>query len=284
MKPAACFLVFALLLSPFLTSPAAASAPPNLIILTADQVQGAMDIEMAINDATQFGSRPGTVILDGRHGPFVYTTDDRSLNIFVSNLTLRGQNGAQIENCADGLFFDDFPLRYVLVEGITFICEAGGVVAPGAFRNVTLRGNVFHSGAAGISLGGASRDWLIANNIILADGDGLRIDGSSRIVILNNRISGFLGVALMNSAESQVRYNLIQAAWQGVLLGQESWKNMVKMNTIYGVEQSGIALEPGVTGSIILSNQVACAPGADCLTVDAMPEVAAVNKILLNVP
>jgi hypothetical protein len=69
--------------------------------------------------------------------------DDKSLNIFVSNLTLRGINQAIIDPCDDGLFFDDFPLHDILVEGITFLCTGDGVEATGTFKGVTLRDNFF---------------------------------------------------------------------------------------------------------------------------------------------
>jgi hypothetical protein len=61
----------------------AVSVEQNVETLTANQVVGANDIEAAIQRATLEGTRPGTVILDGRNGPFVYTVDDRSINIFL---------------------------------------------------------------------------------------------------------------------------------------------------------------------------------------------------------
>jgi parallel beta-helix repeat protein len=284
MKPVICSLFLVLLLTSLLTTPAAATAPPNIITLTADQVAGANDIEAAIISATAEGTRPGTVILDGRNGPFIYTGDDRSLNLFVSGLTLRGVNGATIQNCDDGLFFDDFPLKYILVEGIAFYCGGDGVAAGGAFRNITLRNNTFQTGGFGISLGGSSHNWLIANNTISAGADGIRISDAKGIVILSNKVSGYLGIVVMRSSDFQVRYNTIQAVWQGVLLGQESWMNTVKLNTIRGVIQSGVSLEPDVTANKILYNKVSCAPDSDCLTVDVPPEVADLNIVYGNVP
>jgi hypothetical protein len=58
----------------------------------------------------------------------------------------------------------------------------------------------------------------------------------------------------------------------------------VHANTILGVSASGIALEPGVTGNWVLANRVVCDPRVSCLTVDALPEVAEVNKIAGNQP
>lgn len=251
----------------------------NAITLTAGQIESAVDIEAAIKRATEAGVRPGTVILDGQEGPFVFTGDDRSLNIFVSNLTLRGVNQAVVKNCGDGLFFDDFPLKNILVEGIEFICEGDGVAASGAFENVTLYNNIFRAGRNGIGLGGASSDWLITENIIESGWGGIEITGAQNIVIANNHISGNNGVTLRECSQSQVHQNVIQASYQGVLLLQESWKNLVRMNTILGVSHSGIVLEPGVTGNQILANKVSCAVGTGCLTVDATTEVAGMNTI-----
>ena len=266
-------------LVPYPPESAEGGAEQNTITLTANQLDSADDIEAAIKDATAEGTRPGTVILDGRNGDFVFTGDDRSLNIFVSNLTLRGVNHAVIENCGDGLFFDNFPLKNILVEGIEFACEGDGVAAGGAFVNVTLYNNIFRAGRNGIGMGGASSDWLIAGNAIESGGSGIEITGAKKVLITNNYISGNTGITLRGCSQFQVQKNVIQASVQGVRLVQESWKNLVQQNTILGVSQSGIALEPGVTGNQILANKVTCAAGAGCLAVDATPEVAEMNTI-----
>ena len=97
-------------------------------------MSSAVDIEAAIIQATAEGTRQGMVTLDGKKGAFVFTGEDRSVNIFVSNLTLRGVNQPVIQNCDDGLFFDNFPLENVQVEGITFLCSGDGVEASGSFQ------------------------------------------------------------------------------------------------------------------------------------------------------
>lgn len=281
MKLVTFSMILVLLFVPF-QSACSASIAKNVITLTAGQVDSADDIEAAIISATAKGTRPGTVILDGRNGTFVFSGVDRSLNIFVSNLVLRGVNQAVIENCNDGLFFDDFPLKHILIEGIAFLCTGDGVEASGAFRDVTLRNNMFQAGNNGIGTGGSSSGWLITDNLIQAGWDGIRMTGAEKVVITNNHLSGNIGIGLLQCSQFQVRRNAIQAAYQGVLLGQESWKNMVQANTILGVSAAGIALEPGVTGNWILANRVMCAPGVSCLTVDALPAVAEMNKIAGN--
>jgi hypothetical protein len=255
------------------------SSEQNVETLTANQVIGANDIEAAIKRATADGTRPGTVILDGRNGAFVYTVDDRSINIFVSNLTLLGVNQAVIKNCADGLYFDDFPLKHIKVEGIEFICDGSGVVANGAFEDVTLRDNIFRAGNSGIDIGGASSHWLITENVIEAVHTALVVTGAQKIEITNNQISGNTGIILRQCSESTVQKNVIKAADQGILLSQESWKNLVQMNTIQGVSHSGITLEAGVTGNQILDNTISCAPGTSRVKIEAAPEVVKMNTI-----
>jgi hypothetical protein len=282
MNLVTCSLIVVLLLGP-VQSPGEIQSK-NVITLTADQVDSADDIEAAIIQVTAQGKRAGTVILNGRKGHFVFTGEDRSLNLFVSNLILRGENRAAIENCDDGLFFDDFPLKHILVEGIAFLCSGDGAEASGAFQDVTLRNNLFQAGNNGISLGGSSSGWLIRDNLIQAGGDGIRMAGASKVVISNNHLAGNIGVVLLQCSQSQVRRNAIRAVYQGVLLGQESWQNMVQANMILGVSAAGIALEPGVNGNRVLVNRVLCAAGANCQTVDAAPEVAEMNKIVGNQP
>ena len=283
MNLLSCFLIFGLLTG--LAQPGwALGAGKNVITLTADQVDSADDIEAAIIKVTAQGTRPGTVILNGRKGAFVFTGDDKSLNLFVSDLTIRGENQAVIQNCDDGLFFDDFPLHTISVEGIAFLCTGDGVEASGAFQDVTLRNNMFRVGNNGVGTNGSSSGWLVSGNLIQAGGDGIRMAGADKVVITSNHLSGNIGIALLGCSQSQVRRNSIQAATQGVLLGQEAWKNMVQANTILRVSAAGIALEPGVTGNRVLANRVLCAARAECLTVDAAPETAAMNTIAGNRP
>jgi hypothetical protein len=284
MKHLLIFLLFILPFIPAHITSAAASTPPTTVILTSAQVTSAVDIEAAIIRATAQGTRPGMVILDGKEGPFILSGPDRSLNIFVSNLTLRGVHSAILQDCDDGLFFDDFPLKHILVEEITLRCSGDGVEATGAFHDVTLRGLIIQAGKNGISLGGASSGWLITNNLIQAGGDGTRISGAAQMVITNNHLAGTIAVTLLSTSAIQVRRNALQASYQGVLLGQETWGSTVQGNTILGVSASGIALEPGVVRNRVLANTVVCANNSACLTVDATPAVARLNTIGGNRP
>jgi hypothetical protein len=284
MKPVVGWLVIWCLLVPLQPASAEGNAKQTVVTITADQVDGANDIEAAIILATAEGTRPGTVILDGKNGAFAFTDPDKSLNLFVSDLTLRGVNHARIENCGDGLFFDDFPLRNIVVEGIAFFCTGSGVVAAGGFRFVTLRNNLFQVERIGIGLGGASSDWAIKENVIDAQEDGILILGARRVVIAENHISSVVGINLEKCAQFEVRKNTIQAFENGILLVQGSGKNWVQGNTIWGVHSAGIGLEAGGTGNRILANRVFCAAGAACQTVNAAPEAENKNSIAGNSP
>ena len=281
MKNVIRILVLVMLFVPFQFA-SAESKKQNVITLTADQVDSADDIEAAIISATAQGTRPGTVILDGRNGAFVFSGEDRSLNLFVSNLNLRGVYEAVIENCDDGLFFDDFPLKNILVEGISFVCTGDGVEAAGAFKNVTLANNMFRAGNNGIGTNGASSDWLIRDNVIWADLDGIQMSGAEKVEITKNQIHGYVGVSLLQTSQITVRRNEIGAVYQGVFLGQESWRDWVLANHISGVSAAGVALEVGVARNLIVANRVECADGIDCLRIDAAPETAKINIIAGN--
>jgi nitrous oxidase accessory protein NosD len=291
MKLSISILVLALLFVPAHPASAGQGGQQNVVTLTAGQVTDAVGIEAAIQSATARGTRPGTVILDGQEGAFVYSGDDRSINIFVSNLTLRGVNGAVIEGCADGLFFDelrDVPVQHILVEGIAFRCLGGGVEASGSYPDVTLRDNLFQVGATGIdvtvSWSGASSGWLITGNLIQAGGDGIILKGAQKVTVANNHLAGLTGISMWGTTGIKVQHNAIQAGITGVQLAQEAWDNLVQGNTILGVSAAGIVLEPGVAGNRILANRVLCAAGSQCLTVSASPEVAELNKICGNRP
>jgi hypothetical protein len=283
MKYMTCFLIFTVLAIP-LQPTSAKSMSKTAVIVSAEDVDGANDIEAAIIEATADGSHPGLVILDGESGAFIFTDADRSLNIFVSDLTLRGRNNAVIENCDDGLFFDDFPLQHIRIEGISFLCTGDGVEATGTFQDVTLRRNTFWAENNGIGANGHSNGWVIADNYIHADGDAISLTGAVDVTIKNNYLSGFNGIVLLGDSQFKVHNNAIQAIYRGIFIGQESWKNMVQANTIYGVNNAGITLEPGVIDNHVLANRVICAPETGCLTVDAPEEVRQSNKIAGNKP
>ena len=277
MKKLVCIFVLVLLLIPLQTV-AAKGRSENSIRLYADQVSGANDIEAAIIAVTADGKRPGTVILDGWHGPFIFSGEDRTINIFVSNLKIRGENQAILQNCASGLFFDTFPVHDIAVENISFHCEVDGVIVPGTVQNVSLRNNVFQASNFGVGVGGASSGWVITDNQIQAD-NGIMLEGVSNSTITNNRITAINAVMLVNSSGCTVRNNALQGEFLGVSLEQGAWQNQVQANWISGVSMGGIHLDLGVYDNLVVGNKVRCGPGLTCLVIDAAPEAMEANQI-----
>lgn len=257
----------------------------NAVTLTASQVHGAANIEKAINDATAQGTRPGTIILDGKEGPFVFTLDDRSLNIFVSDLTLIGRNQATIKDCDDGLFFDNLPLKNILVEGIEFNCQGHGVVDSGVNQTVVLRLNIFRTGSVPILLSDSS-DWLITLNILETIADAIQIGGARNIKIVNNHITikTGTGITLQGSSDVQVRSNILHGSYDGIKLFQGATRNLIERNILLGISHWGVFLASDIKGNQVLNNTVLCKGDAGCLAVYAPDEAATSNTISGNRP
>lgn len=269
---------------PSLPAPAAAE---NIVTLTARQVDGANDIEAAIIQATADGKRPGIVILDGKDGPFIYEEADHSLNLFVSNLTMQGVNQARIVNCGDGLFFEDFLLENIRVEGIEFDCYGSGVAGGGNSKNVTLRGNIFLTQGTPINVGGSLSEWRIEQNLIqtavLLTFPAIELNGVSQVVMKDNFIAGRIGIIARQCSGLLISNNYIHSYWWGVNL-IDSTQNQVEKNRIHFEHYAGIILVEQSKENQILSNTVTCAGGTGCLSVDVPPELAALNTVTGNLP
>jgi hypothetical protein len=144
------------------------------VTLTANDVSGAPDIEAAIVSATNNGSEPGTVILDCSEGPFTYTDPDRSINISVSDLTLRGKKGAVITNCNDPVFFEPRNISNVQILGIGFIGDGQVRERNGAApKQVTFRNNLIKTTAGSGILGSDYAGWKIICNTIISTGTAI---------------------------------------------------------------------------------------------------------------
>lgn len=266
----------------------------NEVVLTAADVRGAPDIEQALATATGLGAHPGIVTLDASGGPFTYAEDeaDKSINIFYADVTLRSRNGAVITNCADGLFFDDFPINNVTIQGITFQCNSGGVaIAPSHYQHsgLIIEDNVMEVGDYGITVSGWQDVTMRGNHVTVGESVNYReaiylVETSDALIVGNELSSSYRGVALEDSDANQVVNNDIWAGWQGVLLSSGSQGNKIIANHISGPQAAGIALEAGVTNNKVHANRVACASGYQCLTVDASSQVWRNNKISGNRP
>jgi len=260
-----------------------AAPAPNEVVLMARDVISARDIEEAIKVATNYGTRPGIVTLDARDGPFTYDHPDKSINIFYSGETLRSLNGATITNCDDGVFFDDFPLQDVAVEGITFRCVGGGVQIPWAryeCRSVVIRGNTFDVEGVGIGITLGRHVTIFRNSV--AGADAIRLHGTTGATVTRNDLRGRQGVLLDDSGGNRLTGNRIRAEWQGVLLVGSSGENEIEGNSIRGVQAAGVAFIGNGSGNKVHGNRVTCAPGAACLAVDAPPSAWETNRISGN--
>lgn len=266
------------------TIPAQAGTP-NVVRLTAADVQTAQDIEAATHIATAWGSRPGTVILDGSLGPFAYTVgeaNDYTINIFYSNLALRGVNGAVISN-ADGIFFDAVPADHIVIQDFTMYCMADCIVSWGEHFDVTIRNMLLEAPGIGIQVAQTS-GWKINQNRINAGSTAVHLLDVSNVVINQNRLEAELPVMLQNTTACKVKANKITGGWQGVLIMTASSSNQIINNVIQSVQSAGIALEPNTYKNKIIRNTVTCARDYACLTVEASGETAVENKIHANLP
>lgn len=256
---------------------------PGTVTLRAGDVTSAVDIEMAMTEATKQGARKGVVILDGRDGPFVYDSDDRSINVFYPNATYRGINNAVFTNCADGFFFDDLPTDNVRIEGLSMRCENSFVYGGVNKRNIAIKNNTALTPNTSIDATGGD-GWVITGNTFDSAVTSVILNQCRNTVMANNDIRAQIGVVLNGCAQSHVYANTIWAAEQGIALQSETVQTQVKHNTILGVSLAGIYLDATVLKNTISHNTVLCAWGVACQTVFADDETAAANKIIANRP
>jgi hypothetical protein len=242
MKPVATLLIYLLLLATTSQASSAGGAASNTVVLTADRVQSAPDIEAAILLATDGGTQPGTVILDGLGGPFVYAPDaeDVDINIFVSNLTLRGAHRAVLQG--GGITLDGMPLSNITIEMLEIQCPADCITSPdGLHQNVKVRNNRIEAPNFGIAVGPGAVDWLIEKNRITSGNIAVQLVSTTGIKVVNNQLSA--------------------GVW-GVMLESACQKNQIIANSIVDVQVGGIALGPETLENKVHANRVTCAPEA----------------------
>jgi len=255
------------------------------VTLNTSQVTSAADIEHAMDTATNNGTRPGIVTLDASQGDFTYTGDDRSINIYYSNVTLRSRNGAVLTNCGDGVFFDDFVTDNIVIEGIEFIGENGIIAGYGTHRNVKISKNVFIANSFAISAQGAD-GWVITGNHAVSGGTAIHLLETTEATVARNTLIGptqGIGVYLERSNGNSVRQNMIVNGLHGIIIGWDSSANRVTDNRIYLVGESGILFQGNNEYNSVLANKVSCQANTTCviIMVENSP-LSTTNKIRGN--
>lgn len=247
------------------------SARAGEVVLTSEDVASAVDIEQAIDEATNFGAEAGLVLLDGGKGDFLYSGLDRSINIADrSNFELRGINGATLANCDDGLFFDGgFATQDITIRRITFNCDGNGIREggpPGPKRNVVVAGNTFQVSGSGILATNAA-DWSVRKNSFVATGD-LGVIGffdSLDVKIVNNTMEGTAGVRLVNSLNTHLTNNSIITDRDGVRLADQASANKVIANSVAVVASPAVFLDASTFDNKIHGNVLAVDDGGEPL-------------------
>jgi len=284
MKKIALLLSFAML---FTLGNAAMSEANTEVILNAKQVTSAVDIESAIDTVTNNGTRSGIVTLDSSKGDFTYSSEDRSINIYYSNITIRSKNGAALTNCADGVYFDNTAANNIIIEGIRFNCEVTGVNAWGAgtHKNVTIKNNTFITGSLAIEAQGAD-GWDIIGNYAISNGTVIHLLKAVETKITRNSLvnkTQGIGIFLEQSNANSMSQNMLVNGWQGVLIGSGSSNNRVSDNKIYLIQQAGISFEGNNEYNSVLANKVSCQPGTECEIVNVdNPPLSSTNKVRGN--
>lgn len=247
----------------------------NEVVLTASQVLSAADIENAIHAATQNGTRPGIVTLDASAGEFIYADyeSDRSIDIHVSDITIRSENGAVIRNCDNGVFLDTLSTAHdITLEGISFHCRYSGVLAWGGHENITVQGNQFYVFGNGVYIF-EGRNWTITGNymevtptsVYPIGAEGVYILASDNIEVSHNQMFAGTGVLIAESENVRVVNNEIAAVWYGIKLSNGASSNLVRGNHISGVQEAGILFGIANEYNKVLRNTVQCRWGYDCL-------------------
>lgn len=259
------------------------NAGKNEVVLTADQVAGAPDIEYAINIATNYGTQPGIVTLDSSAGDFIFRDIDRSINIFVPNLTLRSENGAVIQNCADGIYFDALPADGVTVEGLTFHCDGAGVIDVYEHQDIVIRDNIIYAASYIVRIDYGNH-WQLLNNIGvgLAGWPGFWILNATHTEVRGNKITaGGDAISLYNTRKSVIAHNELHTPGSGIRVEGESLGNRIATNTMIGVQFAGVFLGPLTAYNRVLSNRVQCESGFACEAVRDLSDPST-NKIAGN--
>jgi hypothetical protein len=235
---------------------------PGRVILTAVMVRSAIDIEQAIVQATDGGTRPGLVILDGRDGPFNYAPDaeDLEVNIFVSNLVLRGVRKAILQGSAIRL--DGMALHNITIKDLEMHCPQDCILSrDGPRQSVIVSRNSLQAVNNGIDIVRAG-GWQIKNNRVIAGQVSVHLVSVTEISVRNNHLQAYIPVMLEQSDHCRINRNTLIAERHGVHLAIDSQANQVIANFIRSVQGPGIGLQEGTQDNDVHANGVECPEGS----------------------
>lgn len=244
---------------------AVGTAQARTVVLTPGDVVNGIEINAALDAATQNGSEPGRVVFDGQGTGFTCTINEDNPDVSkltyiqYSNVQLVGINGANTGAGICNVVIADAPLENILIEGLkvaNFIEEGTGISARGLSprRNVTLRHNDI-SGAIAIQAFNPV-DWTIHNNTIgRARDEVIALSGAHNVEISGNTITGEPGIILFPSTT------------------QDSTGNRIIANRISG--SNGIWLRTGATHNLVSLNRGLC-------PVVILDAGTTLNKVLFN--
>lgn len=268
------------------------TAQARTVVLTPGDVVNGIEINAAIDTATQYGTEPGRVVFDGQHKGFSCLVGednpDNSKLTFIqySNLQLVGINGASTGDGICNIVLADAPLENILIEGLkvaSFIEEGTGISARGQSvrKNVTIRKNDI-SGAIAIQAINPVGWKIDGNTIGRAREEVVSLFGAQDSDIIGNTITGFPGILLFPSEGQDTTGNRILANRfsdsGGIQLRRTGSRNIIALNT---GECPIVFLDSGTTHNKVLFNW---APRASCGEYGAVQDLGSGNKVVGNRP
>lgn len=268
------------------------TAQARTVVLTPDEVVNGIEINAAIDAATNYGNEPGRVVFDGQGKGFSCDINEdnpdvsKLTHIRYSNVQLVGINGARGGDGICNVVIADLPLDNILIKGVriaNFIEEGTGISARGLSvrRNVTIRDNDI-TGAIALQAYNAV-DWKILNNTMGRARDiVVSLFGMQDSEIIGNTINGFPGIHLRPSENRETTGNRIIANRfsdsGGIHLYGAATHNLVTLNR---GDCPVVTLEPGTTLNKVLFNW---APRASCGAGGPVVDLGSNNTVAGNRP
>lgn len=271
---------------------AVSTAQARTVVLTSNDAITGVEINAAIDTATNFGQEPGKVVFDGQGRGFSCGVHEDNPDVskltFIqySNLQLVGINGANRGAGICNVVIADAPLENILIDGLkiaNFIEEGIGISAAGFTprKNVTIRNNDI-TGAAAIQANNPV-GWKIYNNTVGRSRDWvIGLFGAQDSEVSGNTIDGQPGIFLHASPTQDATGNRIIAnrfsVGVGVQMQEGASRNIVSLNT---GDCPVVVLGAGTTQNKVLFNW---SPTASCGGGSAVVDLGSNNKVVGNKP